>query len=191
MDRQSITILCQLVKDFFLDKKDKLLIGGDPDFENMLQAVRCCNDQYLMTLIKSMEADKQSQLGLKLIWLDLISDLAFLIIHLQTAVQAGRLPGELSCCFGKVIVAEGARNKNDPKELIQQMIQLSGSFYQGIVNPKNSTLDPFEQAEAEWWAVLFMVILKFHLGKTQSKKSKQNFWRSSTSALVNYKPLEL
>ena len=71
LNRQSITVMCQLVKDFFLDKKEKLLIGGGPDFENMLQAVRCCNDQYLMTMIKSMEADKQSQLGFwrtKLIW---------------------------------------------------------------------------------------------------------------------------
>ena len=63
LERQSITVLCQLVKDFFLDKKEKLLIGGDPDFENMHQAVRCCNDQYLMTLIKSMEVENQSQLG--------------------------------------------------------------------------------------------------------------------------------
>ena len=47
-------------------------------------------------------------------------------------------------------MAEGARNKNDPKELIEQMMQLNGSFYQAIVNPKNASLDPFEQAEAEW-----------------------------------------
>ena len=63
LDQQSTTVLCQLVKDFFIDNKDKLLVGGDELFENMMQSVRCCNDQYLMTLIKSLPTEKQMQLG--------------------------------------------------------------------------------------------------------------------------------
>ena len=63
LDLQSTTVLCQLVKDFFLDNKDKLLVGGEELFENMMQSVRCCNDQYLMTLIKSLPTEKQMQLG--------------------------------------------------------------------------------------------------------------------------------
>ena len=60
---ESTTVLCQLVKDFFIDSGAALLMGGDEQFESMLQSVRCCNDPYLMTLIKSLPLAKQSQLG--------------------------------------------------------------------------------------------------------------------------------
>ena len=60
---KSTTVICQLVKDFFLEKTDKILNGGDEIFSNMLQAVRCCNDQYLMSLFKELPENKQFQLG--------------------------------------------------------------------------------------------------------------------------------
>merc|ERR1712131_403000 len=71
---KSTTVICQLVKDYFLEKEDKLLNGGDEIFSNMLQAVRCCNDQYLMSLFKELPENKQFQL-------------AFLMVHLQSAVD--------------------------------------------------------------------------------------------------------
>jgi len=142
LDQQSTTVLCQLVKDFFIDNADKILVGGDDLCENMLQSVRSCNDQYLMTLFKSMPVEKQMQL-------------AFLIVHLQSAVEAGRLPGELSCCFGSVVVSEGSRNKNDPKELIQKMIELPASFYQGVINQNDerscSMLGPVDKGQSNEW----------------------------------------
>ena len=61
--QKSTTVICQLVKDFFSEKKDKLLIGGDELFEKMLQAVRCCNDQYLMELFGDLSSSKQFELG--------------------------------------------------------------------------------------------------------------------------------
>ena len=147
MDQQSPTVLCQLVKEFFLDQADKLLIGGDELFENMLQSVRCCNDQYLQSLIKSLSKLKQAQL-------------AFLIIHLQSAVEAGRLTGELACCFGAVVVGEGSpRNKNDPKELLQKMIELPGVFWRTLVSAEEgdsvncSMLGPLEKGESSEWLV--------------------------------------
>ena len=63
MASKSTTVICQLVKDYFLEKEDKLLNGGDEIFSNMLQAVRCCNDQYLMSLFKELPENKQFQLG--------------------------------------------------------------------------------------------------------------------------------
>jgi len=123
---ESTTVLCQLVKDYFIDSGSALLVGGDEQFENMLQSVRCCNDPYLMTLIKSLPLAKQTQL-------------AFLISHLQSAVEAGRSTGELACCFASVIVESGStRNQNDPKELIQKMIELLPSFYRAIVTGEKS-----------------------------------------------------
>ena len=139
--------MCQLVKEFFLDQADKLLIGGDELFENMMQSVRCCNDQYLQSLIKSLPKSKQAQL-------------AFLVIHLQSAVEAGRLTGELACCFGAVVVGEGApRNKNDPKELLQKMIELPGIFWRGLVSAESvnaancSMLGPVDKSESTEWLV--------------------------------------
>ena len=69
---ESTTVLCQLVKDYFIDSGSALLMGGDEQFENMLQSVRCCNDPYLMTLIKSLPLAKQTQLGRILIKFPLI-----------------------------------------------------------------------------------------------------------------------
>merc|ERR1712106_901413 len=109
-----------------IDSVTAILIGGDEQFENMLQSVRCCNDPYLMTLIKSLPLAKQTQL-------------AFLISHLRSAVEAGRSTGELACCFASVIVESGStRNQNDPKELIQKMIELLPSFYRAIVTGEKS-----------------------------------------------------
>ena len=56
------------MKDYFLEKEDKLLNGGDEIFSNMLQAVRCCNDQYLMSLFKELPEHKQFQLGKRERW---------------------------------------------------------------------------------------------------------------------------
>ena len=60
---KSTTVICQLVKDFFLEKEDKLLIGGDDLVQQMLQAVRCCNDQYLMTLFTELPSSKHFEVG--------------------------------------------------------------------------------------------------------------------------------
>ena len=46
-----------------VEKGDKLLNGEDEIFSNMLHAVRCCNDQYLMSLFKELPENKQFQLG--------------------------------------------------------------------------------------------------------------------------------
>lgn len=139
---KSTTVICQLVKDFFLEKTDKILNGGDEIFSNMLQAVRCCNDQYLMSLFKELPENKQFQL-------------AFLMVHLQSAVENGRLPGELSCSFGSVVVGAGFRNKNDPKELIQKLIELDGNFFDEILNPNSSRvgsmLGPVDKDQTTSW----------------------------------------
>jgi len=164
LDQQSATVLCQLVKEFFLDQADKLLIGGDELFENMMQSVRCCNDQYLQSLIKSLPKSKQAQL-------------AFLVIHLQSAVEAGRLTGELACCFGAVVVGEGApRNKNDPKELLQKMIELPGIFWRGLVSAESvnaancSMLGPVDKSESTEWKNLIKEKQKKLLQKLDTGK---------------------
>ena len=78
---------------------------------------------------------------------------AFLIIHLQSAVENGRSPGELACAFAKAICADGFRNKNDPKELIQKLIEINPQFYNQILNPtesdqlRGSLLGPADQSE--------------------------------------------
>ena len=59
---------------------------------------------------------------------------AFLIVHLQNAVEAGRLPGELACSFSSTLVGAGARNVNGPKELIFKMIELDPTFYHEVIN---------------------------------------------------------
>jgi len=144
LNGKSTTVICQLVKDFFFEKEDKILDGGDEIFSNMLQAVRCCNDQYLMRLFKQLPENKQFQL-------------AFLMVHLQSAVDNGRLPGELSCAFGSVVVGPGFRNKNDPKELIQKLIELDGNFFDEILNPNSnssrvgSMLGPVDKDQASSW----------------------------------------
>lgn len=73
-----------------------------------------------MRLIRSLPAKKQIQM-------------AFLIRHLQSAVDAGRLPGELAGAFGCVIVTPGSKNRNDCDELCEKLIQLPAEFYTGLM----------------------------------------------------------
>ena len=79
------------------------------------------------------------------------------MVHLQSAVENGRLPGELSCAFGSVVVGAGFRNKNDPKELIQKLIELDGNFFDEILNPNSnssrvgSMLGPVDKDHTTSW----------------------------------------
>jgi hypothetical protein len=49
--------------------------------QSLMQSVRCCNDSEVKRLLTALSVPKQLQL-------------AFLIRHLQSAVNAGRLPGK-------------------------------------------------------------------------------------------------
>ena len=82
----------------------------------MMLSVRCCNVVEIERLVQTLKPLKQLQL-------------AFLMRHLQSAVDAGRLPGELADAFGTVLVSPGARNRNDPKELCEKLILLDAQFY--------------------------------------------------------------
>ena len=79
------------------------------------------------------------------------------MVHLQSAVENGRLPGELSCAFGSVVVGAGFRNKNDPRELIQKLIELDGNFFDEILNPNlhsgrvGSMLGPIDKNQTTSW----------------------------------------
>ena len=89
--------------------------------QSLMQAVRCCNDDAIKNLLKTLPGKKQIQL-------------AFLIRHLQSAVDAGRLPGELAGAFGDVIVSAGSNNRNDPKELTEKLIRLGAGFYKELMD---------------------------------------------------------
>jgi hypothetical protein len=115
LNTKTTNVLCQLVKDFFHDN-EKLINGQSAMMQSLMQAVRCCNDDAIKTLLKTLGGKKQIQL-------------AFLIRHLQSAVDAGRLPGELAGAFGDVIVSAGANNRNDPKELTEKLILIEAEFY--------------------------------------------------------------
>ena len=54
-------------------------------------------------------------------------------MHLQCTVEHGRSPAELACAFGSVVCSSGYRNKDDPKEVIQKLIELDSEFYNQIL----------------------------------------------------------
>merc|ERR1712142_7270 len=116
LNAQSTNVLCQLVKDFFHDNEEKIFKAQSELMGAMMLSVRCCNVVEIERLVQTLKPLKQLQL-------------AFLMRHLQSAVDAGRLPGELADAFGTVIVSPGARNRNDPKELCEKLILLDAQFY--------------------------------------------------------------
>jgi len=121
LNTKSTNVLCQLVKDFFNDNEEKLFDAQSGMMRDIMQAVRCCNESEIEHLLRSLKPKKQLQL-------------AFLIRHLQSAVDAGRLPGELADTFGTVIVSRGPQNRNDPKELCEKLILLDAQFYNRLMN---------------------------------------------------------
>ena len=72
------------------------------------------------------------------------SQLAFLLQHLQGAMAAGRSPGELADAFGSVLVSQGSKNKNDPKEMLEKLLSLEVTFVRDLLDAskvKNVLLD--------------------------------------------------
>lgn len=128
LNSQTTNVLCQLVKDFFNDNEQKIINAQSEMMQSLMQSVRCCNDSEVKRLLTALSVPKQLQL-------------AFLIRHLQSAVNAGRLPGELAGAFGQVIVSSGYRNINDPKELVEKLITLPAEFYNKMME---SPLQPIK-----------------------------------------------
>ena len=62
------------------------------------------------------------------------SQLAFLLQHLQGAMAAGRSPGELADAFGSVLVSQGSKNKNDPKEMLEKLLSLDVTFVRDLLD---------------------------------------------------------
>lgn len=137
LNMKTTNVLCQLVKDFFNDNSEKLLNAQSPMMQSLMQAVRCCNDEAIKNLLKTLPGKKQVQL-------------AFLIRHLQSAVDAGRLPGELAGAFGNVIVSQGCNNRNDPKELTEKLILIGAQFYNQMMDTAILGSETDEQSTEEF-----------------------------------------
>ena len=49
-------------------------------------------------------------------------------------MAAGRSPGELADAFGSVLVSQGSKNKNDPKEMLEKLLSLDVTFVRDLLD---------------------------------------------------------
>lgn len=123
---QSTNVLCQLMKDFFDDSKVKIFEAESDSMMSLMQAVRCCNTQSVQDHLIALAPKQRSQL-------------AFLLQHLQGAMAAGRSPGELADAFGSVLVSQGSKNKNDPKEMLEKLLSLDVTFVRDLLDASKTS----------------------------------------------------